>query len=155
MSRYKFTNGTHACLVAVDPIKGTLRVLRYVVVQDCGMIVNPKIVEGQIRGAIAQGIGSAFLERIVYGDDGEHLTTTWLDYLMPNAADMPPTFDISHIQTASDLPGGMKGMGEAGLVAAPAALATAVEDAFRSDGAKVRQLPVGPEQLVAFALGER
>jgi carbon-monoxide dehydrogenase large subunit len=148
-SRFKFTNGSHACVVAVDPTKGTLRILRYVVVQDCGTIVNPKIVEGQIRGAVAQGIGSAFLERIAYGEDGENLTTTWLDYLMPNAADMPPTFDVSHIETPSDLPGGMKGMGEAGLVAAPAALATAVEDAL--GGVSVRRLPVGPEQMVAFA----
>jgi carbon-monoxide dehydrogenase large subunit len=150
-SRFSFTNGCHASVVEIEPATGRCRIIRYVVVQDCGTIVNPSVVEGQIRGGVAQGVGSAFLEQIVYGDGGEPLSSTWLDYLMPGVTDMPPHFDISHVQTPSDLPGGMKGMGEAGLVAAPAALTTAVEDALKDADAKVRKLPVGPEQLVALS----
>jgi carbon-monoxide dehydrogenase large subunit len=140
-----YSNGTIACAVEVDPGTGGVEVLRIVAVEDCGTMINPMIVDGQIRGAVAQGIGGALLERVVYDEDGQPQTGTLMDYLLPTAADVP-RIEVSHCVSPSPLtPGGIKGMGESGLIAAPAAIAAAVADAL---GAMPDRLPLTP-QLVS------
>ena len=121
-----FSYATHACRVAVDTETGEVRVEDYVVVSDCGTIVNPTIVEGQIHGGVAQGLGAALMEEVVYGDDGQPLSSTMLDYHLPVSASMPD-IRVEHIETPSPFtPGGMKGMGEGGTNGAYAAVVNAV-----------------------------
>jgi carbon-monoxide dehydrogenase large subunit len=116
-----------------------------VVVEDCGPLVNPLIVEGQVHGAVAQGLGEALLESIVYDAEGQVLTGTLMDYALPRADDVP-AFEIGHLQTAAPgMPGGVKGMGEGGTIGAPAALANAVADALRPLGGRIVALPISPE----------
>lgn len=143
-----FSNGTHAAVVEVDPETGRVEVLRYVVANDCGRLINPQIVEGQIQGGVAQGIGSAFLERLVYDSDGQLTTASLMDYRLPEATDVPP-IAIYHLETASDSEGGIKGMGEGSLIGSPAALASAVADALRPFGVEIDRLPIDPEWLWA------
>src|SRR5262249_57846493 len=97
-----FASGCHAAIVEVDVDTGNLTILRYVVQHDCGTVVNPTIVEGQIRGGVAQGVGGSFYERIVYDDSGQPLTTTFMDFLMPTALEVPE-IEIGHIETPSPL----------------------------------------------------
>lgn len=146
-----FSNGCHAAVVEVDQATGAVKVLRYVVVEDCGKMVNPMIVEGQITGGVAQGVGSAFLEQLVYDENGQLMTTTWMDYLMPESTDAPKV-DFGHIETPSQNPGGMKGMGESSLIASPTALVSAVEDAL---GVWVGELPLTPQRVLALAEGRQ
>ncbi len=135
---------THACLVEVDPETGGFEILRYVIVEDCGKVINPMIVEGQIHGATAQGIGGSALEQLVYGEDGQLLTASFMDYLLPTAADLP-RFEIGHLEhPAPDSPGGAKGVGEGGTLAPPGALANAVSAAL---GRELNALPLTPEVL--------
>jgi len=142
-----FSGAVHVALVEVDRATGRVSVRRYVVVEDCGPVVNPTIVEGQIHGAVAQGLGEALLESIVYDGDGQLLTATLMDYALPKAGDVP-SFEIGHLETPSPLmPGGVKGMGEGGTIGAPAALANAVADAVRPLGVRVTGLPVRAEDL--------
>jgi carbon-monoxide dehydrogenase large subunit len=139
----------HVAAVEVDRATGRVRVQRYVVVEDCGPVVNPTIVEGQIHGAVVQGLGEALLESLVYDDEGQLLTATLLDYALPRADDVP-ALEIGHLETPSPLtPGGVKGMGEGGTIGAPAALANAVADAVRPLGTGVTGLPLRPEALRA------
>lgn len=136
---------THVCMVEVDGSTGEVSVLRYVVAEDCGRVINPVIVDGQIQGGAAQGIGSALLEELVYAEDGQLLTGSFMDYLLPTALEVPE-FEIRHLETPStnhEL--GTKGVGEGGTIAAPAAIANAVSDAL---GAEVNSLPVSPERVV-------
>jgi len=142
-----FSGAVHVAVVEVDRETGRVAVLRYVLVEDCGRIVNPMIVDGQIHGAVAQGIGEALLEHVAYGADGQLLTGTLMDYALPKAGDVPP-FEIGHRETLSPfMPGGVKGMGEGGTIGAPAAIANAVADAMRPFGRAVRRLPIRPEEL--------
>ena len=142
-----FSGGVHMALVEVDGETGRVRVRRYVIVEDCGPVVNPTIVEGQVHGAVAQGLGEALLESIVYDAEGQLLTATLMDYALPRAADVP-AFEIGHLETPSPLtPGGIKGMGEGGTIGAPAAIANAVADAVRGRGARVTGLPIRPDSL--------
>ncbi|MHB8499743.1 MAG: xanthine dehydrogenase family protein molybdopterin-binding subunit [Candidatus Acidiferrales bacterium] len=148
-----FANSAQIALVEVDPATGRVQILRYVVVEDCGTIVNPTIVEGQVHGGIAQGIGGALLEELVYSPDGQLLTTTLMDYLMPSATEIP-AIEVSHIQTPSPFTiGGMKGMGEGGAIAPPAVIAGAVEDALRSVNKDVfvNEVPLTLERVRSFA----
>ena len=105
--------------------------LRYIVSEDCGVMINPAIVEGQIAGGVVQGIGGVLLEDFVYDEQGNPLTTTFLDYLLPTAADVP-TIEYGHIETPASTPGDYKGVGEGGAIGAPAAVANAVNDAARA-----------------------
>jgi carbon-monoxide dehydrogenase large subunit len=142
-----FSGAVHVAAVEVDGATGRVRVVRYVVVEDCGPVVNPTIVEGQVHGAVAQGLGEALLESIVYDADGQLLTATLMDYALPRADDVP-AFEIGHLETPSPLmPGGVKGMGEGGTIGAPAAIANAVADAVRPRGVKVTALPIHPDLL--------
>jgi carbon-monoxide dehydrogenase large subunit len=144
-----FSNAAHLAVVEVDGETGAVRLLRYVVAEDCGRLLNPMIVDGQIHGAVAQGIGGALLEHVVYDRDGQPLAATLLDYLIPTAADVPPV-EIAHLEhPAAGRPGGFKGMGEGGTIGSPAALANAVSDAV---GAEAVQLPLTPERVRALLL---
>jgi len=150
-----FSGAVHVAQVEVDRDTGRVRVCRYVVVEDCGPVVNPMIVEGQIHGAVAQGLGEALQESIVYDGDGQLLTATLMDYALPRAADVP-AFEIGHLETPSPLmPGGMKGMGEGGTIGAPAALANAVADAVRPLGIGVTALPISPTSITGHADSDR
>jgi carbon-monoxide dehydrogenase large subunit len=122
-------------------------VLRYVVSEDCGNMINPMVVEGQIAGGVVQGIGGVFFEHFVYDDAGNPLTTTFLDYLLPTAADVPD-IEYGHVVTASNTPGGFKPMGEGGAIVSPPALINAVRDALRPFGADINFQPLTPERLL-------
>jgi aerobic carbon-monoxide dehydrogenase large subunit len=145
-----FASGCHAAIVEVDPATGDLKFLRYVVQHDCGTMVNPTIVEGQIRGGVAQGIGGAFYERIVYDRDGQPLTGSFMDFLIPTAAEIPE-IEITHLETPSPLnPLGIKGVGEAGAIPVPALVAEAIDDALAPLGVRVREMPLDPHRLRAL-----
>ena len=142
-----FANSCHAVLVDVDPATGEVRVLDYVVVEDCGRMINPMIVDGQVHGGVAQGIGGALLEEIAYSPDGQPLTSTLMDYLLPGATDLP-TIRVYHLETLGrDTPLGLKGMGEGGAIAPPAAIANAVAAALRPLGAKITRTPLKPSSV--------
>ena len=131
----------------MDLDTGNLAFLRYVVQHDCGTVVNPTIVEGQIRGGVAQGVGGAFYERIVYDDDGQPLTATFTDFLMPTALEVPE-IEIGHMETPSPLNAlGIKGVGEAGAIPVPALVAEAIDDALAPLGVRVREMPLHPDRL--------
>ncbi|MGH7326399.1 MAG: aerobic carbon-monoxide dehydrogenase large subunit [Candidatus Rokuibacteriota bacterium] len=142
-----FASGCHAAIVEVDPPTGDLRILRYVVQHDCGTLINPTIVEGQIHGGVAQGIGGAFYERIVYDETGQPLTASFMDFLMPTSMEVPE-IEIVHTETPSPLnPLGVKGVGEAGAIPVPALIAEAVDDALAPFGVRVREMPLSPARI--------
>jgi carbon-monoxide dehydrogenase large subunit len=144
-----FSYATHGAVVAVDPETGFIELLDFAVAEDCGTMVNPMIVEGQIRGGVAQGIGTALYEEIPYDAQGQPLAITFADYLMPGAAELP-AIKIGHMHTpASATEYGMKGMGEGGAVAPPAAIANAVRDALASIGGEVNETPLTPARVLA------
>jgi len=149
-----FSGAVHVAVVEVDPGTGRVTVRRYALVEDCGRVINPLIVEGQIHGAVAQGIGEALLESVVYDDNGQLLTATLMDYALPRADDLP-LLEIGHLETPSPItPGGVKGMGEGGTIGAPATIANAVADAVRHLGVQITTLPIRPESLLGrFATG--
>jgi aerobic carbon-monoxide dehydrogenase large subunit len=139
-----FAFGVHLCEVEVDPETGRVDVRRYIVVNDCGRMINPMIVEGQIAGGIAQGLGGALLEELVYNREAQLLTASLLDYPVPTSLDLP-NVEIGHIASASPLnPLGVKGVGEGGAIAAHAAIANAVADAIGHTGARVTSTPLRP-----------
>jgi carbon-monoxide dehydrogenase large subunit len=142
-----FSGAVHVASVEVDPETGRVTVRAYALVEDCGPVINPLIVEGQIHGAVAQGIGEALDERLVYDEQGQLLTGTLMDYALPVASALPD-FAVGHLETPSPLtPGGYKGMGEGGTIGAPAAIANAVADAVRPLGIAITALPILPEAL--------
>jgi carbon-monoxide dehydrogenase large subunit len=148
-----FSGAVHVAAVEVDPDTGRVTVLRYAVAEDCGPVLNPTIVEGQVHGAVAQGVGEALGERLVYDEAGQLLTGTLMDYALPVAATMPAPA-LAHLETPSPLtPGGVKGMGEGGTIGAPAAIANAVADAVGPLGLAVTALPILPEGLVPLSPG--
>jgi aerobic carbon-monoxide dehydrogenase large subunit len=144
-----FSYATHGAVVAVDPETGAVELLDFAVAEDCGTMVNPMLVEGQIRGGVAQGIGTALHEEIPYDSAGQPLAATLLDYHMPGAFELP-AIKIGHLHTpATATEYGMKGMGEGGAVAPPAAIANAVRDALAALGAEVNETPVTSERVLA------
>jgi carbon-monoxide dehydrogenase large subunit len=150
-----FASGCHAAIVEVDVATGGVTVVRYVVQHDCGTVVNPTIVEGQIRGGVAQGVGGALYERIVYDASGQPLTTTFMDFLIPTALEVP-AIEIGHIETPSPLnPLGVKGVGEAGAIPVPAVIAEAIDDALAPLGVRIREMPLDPDRLLALIRGAR
>src|SRR5258706_6659182 len=139
-------NAVHVVVVEVDIETGQLKILKYVVVHDCGNMINPLLVEGQIRGGTAQGIGNALLENLVYNDDGQLVTSSLMDYLIPTAMDVP-NIEIAHVVTPSPSSvGGVKGMGEGGAIAPPGAIANAVADALACFRVTINELPITPER---------
>jgi 2-furoyl-CoA dehydrogenase large subunit len=142
-----FSAAAHVALVEVDPETFEITVRRYGVVHDCGKEINPSIVEGQVHGATVHGIAAALLEEFSYDNDGQLLTTSFMDYLKPSSADVP-TIETDRLETPSPwTPLGTKGIGEGGAIVAPAAIASAVEDALQPLGIKIAGLPITPTRL--------
>ncbi len=140
-------NGVHAMIVAVDPETMLIEIKRYVVVHDCGTVINPLILDGQIHGGVAQGIGNAFYEQLVFDDNGQLLNASFMDYLLPTATDVP-RIEVGHVETPSPLnPLGVKGAGEAGAIPTGAIFAQAVEDALADFGLEVLEIPLSPNRL--------
>jgi carbon-monoxide dehydrogenase large subunit len=151
-----WSNATHLCVVEIDRDTCVPRVVRYLVSEDCGRMINPTVVDGQIAGGVVQGIGGVLLEDFVYDDVGNPLTTTFMDYLLPTATDVP-VIEIGHLESVSTTnPGGYKGMGEGGAIGAHAAVANAIADALAPLGIDVLATPLGPNdihRLLAEATG--
>jgi carbon-monoxide dehydrogenase large subunit len=145
---WTFTNGAHLAVVEVDTETGRVSVLRYVAVDDCGRRVNPALVDGQIAGGVAQGLGGALMEHCAYDDAGQPLCGTLMDYAVPTAADVPP-LELHHLETpAPSIVGGFKGAGEAGVTGAPAAILNAVNDALAPLGAMITDQPLTAERVL-------
>jgi CO/xanthine dehydrogenase Mo-binding subunit len=139
-----YANGVHAAIVEIDRDTADVRILRYCVVHDCGTVINPKLVEGQIYGGVAQGVGGALYERMAYDEHGQLLNASFMDFLIPFATEIPPV-EIDHLETPSPRnPLGAKGAGEAGVIPASAVFASAIEDA---EGYPVRKMPLSPSEL--------
>jgi len=144
-----FSNACHAAMVAIDPGTCAIRLHRYLVVEDCGVVINPLVVDGQVRGGVTQGAAAALLERVCFDPDGQPVTTTLMDYLAPTAAEMCD-IDIVHLQTPSRFSEtGAKGMGEGGTIGAPAAVLSAINDALSEAGVSFDHIPVLPQDLSA------
>ena len=142
-----FSNATHGAVVEIDPETGRVEIERYVVVEDCGVMINPAVVEGQVRGGVAQGIAAALYEEVVATEDGVPQTTTLMDYLVPTAREIPRV-EIEHLETPSEhSETGAKGMGEGGTMGAPGCIATAVADAVGHLGIEIDRLPITPERV--------
>ena len=140
-------SGVHACILEVDRETMQVEVKKYVVVHDCGVVLNPLLVDGQVHGGVAQGIGNAFYEQLVYDDNGQLLSASFMDFLLPTALDVP-RIEVGHEETASPLnPLGTKGAGEAGAIPVGALFAQAVEDALALPGFEIREIPLKPSRL--------
>lgn len=145
--RATWASGQHAAIVEVDPATGDLRFVRYVAVHDCGTLVNPMIVEAQVHGGVAQGIGGAFYEKLVYDDTGQLLNASFMDFLLPTAMEIPE-LEVGHTETPSPLnPLGVKGAGEAGSIPVPALVAEAIEDALAPFGVRIAEMPLSPTRV--------
>lgn len=153
-----FSNACHAALVEIDPGTGGVQVVDYIVVEDCGVVVNPTIVDGQVRGGVAQGIAAALYEELAYSPEGQPLAGTFMDYLVPTASEIPP-IAVHHLETPCDqTETGAKGMGEGGTIGAPAAVLSALNDALhnhgetrhgdRDHGVRLQHVPVTPAELM-------
>jgi carbon-monoxide dehydrogenase large subunit len=139
--------GAHAMIMEVDPDTFKVNILKYIVVHDCGRVINPMIVEGQIHGGVAQGIGNAFYEQLVYDENGQLLNASFMDYLLPTATDVP-YLEVDHQETPSPLnPMGVKGVGEAGAIPVGPLFAQALEDAFQDVDLEIREIPLSPRRL--------
>jgi aerobic carbon-monoxide dehydrogenase large subunit len=149
-----YTNASHAAVVRVDVETGEVRVLRYLVAHDCGTVIHPVIVDGQVVGGVAQGIGGTILESFPYSEEGQPLATTFMDYLLPTAGEIPPMV-VEHFESpAPGLPFGAKGAGEAGIVGPAAAIARAVEDALGAwDVEHIAATPITPPKVVRMIGG--
>ena len=144
-------NGAHAMILEVDPETMDVDIIKYVVVHDAGRVINPLIVDGQVHGGVAQGVGNAFYERLVYDDHGQLLSGTFMDYLLPTSLDVPPV-EVGHQETLSPLnPLGIKGAGEAGAIPTGPLFAQAVEDALQIDGLEILEIPLHPNRLWELA----
>ncbi|MGZ4488837.1 MAG: aerobic carbon-monoxide dehydrogenase large subunit [Nocardioides sp.] len=143
--RATFASGMHAAIVETDPLTAEIRILKYAVVHDCGHLINPMIVEGQIHGGVAQGIGGALYEKMAYDESGQLLNASFMDFLMPYVTEIPDGIAIDHLETPSPLnPLGIKGAGEAGVIPTSALFAAAIEDA---EGFPITAMPISPSEL--------
>src|SRR5436309_800562 len=139
-----FARGVHGAIIEVDPKTGMVSFVKYAAVHDCGRVINPMVVEGQVHGGVAQGIGGAFFERLVYNEHGQIVNASFMDYLLPTSAEVPP-ITVDHVETPSPLsPLGMKGAGEAGVIPVPALFASAIDDALSPYGLRVLEMPLHP-----------
>jgi carbon-monoxide dehydrogenase large subunit len=142
---------THACIVEVDLETGRVTFPRYLVVEDCGPVINPAIVDGQVRGGVAQGIGAVLYERTTYDDDANLQSATYMDYLVPTAVEIPE-IEVHHLETHS--PGGendFRGVGEGGMIGAPAAITNAIEDALAPFNARITEQYLPPARILELA----
>lgn len=149
-----WANATHVCTCEVDVVTGGVTLLRYIVSEDCGPMINPNVVEGQIAGGTVQGIGGVLYEHLPYDEDGNPLATTFVDYLLPTSTEVP-VIEHGHIETPSPGPGGYKGVGEGGAIGAPPAVVNAVADALAPLGVELTKLPLSPSAIVEAIRGAR
>ena len=148
------TGSAHAALVAVDAESGGIEILDYVIVEDPGVLVNPMVVDGQVQGGAAQGIGSALFEEMPFDRRGQPLASTLADYLLPGSAEVP-NIRVLHMQTPSPYTEfGQKGVGEGGAIGPAAAIANAVNDALAKFGVEICEIPITPHRVMA-AIGKR
>jgi len=145
-----WAQATHACWVEVDLATGRVRIDRYVAVEDCGELINPAVVDGQVAGGVAQGIGAVLYEKAVYDEQANFQAGTFLDYLLPTAAEIPE-IEIHHLETPSDVPANFRGVGEGGMVVAPATLTNAIEDALAHLGVRVTEQHLPPTRILELA----
>ncbi|MDH3298686.1 MAG: molybdopterin-dependent oxidoreductase, partial [Gemmatimonadota bacterium] len=147
-------SGVHAMVLEVDRDTAQIDILRYVVVHDCGTVINPMIVEGQIHGGVAHGIGNAFYEELVFDEGAQLMNASFMDYLLPTATDVPH-IDTAHVTTPSPLnPLGVKGVGEAGAIPVGALLAQAIENALGPDAPEILDMPLSPNRLFELLQGK-
>ncbi|WP_204081218.1 xanthine dehydrogenase family protein molybdopterin-binding subunit [Mycobacterium riyadhense] len=144
-----WANATHACTCEVETETGKVTLSRYIVSEDVGPMINPAVVEGQIAGGTVQGIGGALMENLVYDDDGNPLATTFVDYLLPTATEVPP-IEYGHIEIPGPGPGGYKGVGEGGAIGSVPAVINAINDALAPLGVTITRLPASPASIVAL-----
>ena len=148
VSQSSFANGTHAVVLEVDPETGAVEILRWIVAHDCGHVLEPGIVDGQIHGGVVQGLPDALNLQLAYDDNGQCLTATLMDYTLATAADAPRTFEIRHLESPTPLnPLGAKGAGEGGIMPVHPLIAQAVEDALSPFGAHIERVPVTREEI--------
>ena len=148
VSQSSFANGTHAVVLEVDPETGAVEIRRYIVAHDCGHVLEPGIVDGQIHGGVVQGLPDALNLQLAYDDNGQRLTATLMDYALATAADAPRTFEIRHLESPTPLnPLGAKGAGEGGIMPVHPLIAQAVEDALSPFGARIERVPVTREEI--------
>lgn len=146
-------SGVHAIIVEIDPETMALEIKKYVIVHDCGEVINPLILDGQIHGGVAQGIGNAFYEKLSYSEDGQLLSGSFMDYLLPTSMDVP-RMEMDHIVTPSPLnPLGVKGAGEAGAIPTGPLFAQAIEDALDHTGIEILEIPLSPSQVWEMVQG--
>jgi aerobic carbon-monoxide dehydrogenase large subunit len=145
-----WSGGTHVCTVDVDIATGEVKILRYIVVEDCGRVINPAVVDGQVCGGVAQGIGGVLYERAAYDDDSNFLAGTFMDYLLPTSAEIPH-LEIEHLETDPDGELGFRGVGEGGAVVSPATLTNAIDDALQPFGARVCDQHLPPSKVLELA----
>jgi carbon-monoxide dehydrogenase large subunit len=147
-----YASAVHVAQVEVDAETGAVRLLRYVVAHDCGRVINPLVVEGQIHGGVAQGVGGALFEELVYDGAGQLVTGSFMDYHIPLADELPP-IETTHLEFPSPRNAlGVKGVGEGGAIAPPAAIANAIEDALAPFGIQISELPLTPYRLGGLLL---
>ena len=145
-----WAQATHVCWVEIDLDTGQVTIPRYLVVEDCGELINPAIVDGQIRGGVAQGIGAVLYEKAAYNEDAVFQAGTFMDFLIPTAMEIPD-IEIVHLETPSDVFANYRGVGEGGMIAAPAALTNAIEDALAHLGARVTEQHLPPTRILELA----
>jgi CO/xanthine dehydrogenase Mo-binding subunit len=140
-------SGVHAMVIEIDPETMAIEILKYVIVHDCGNVINPLILDGQIHGGVTQGIGNAYFEKLAYDAEGQLLSGSFMDYLLPTA-DVVPRFEVDHVTTPSPLnPLGTKGAGEAGAIPVGPLFAQAIEDALAETGIEILEIPLSPNRL--------
>ncbi len=142
-----WANATHACTCEVDVKTGHVTLTRYIVSEDVGAMINPNVVEGQIAGGTVQGIGGALLENLAYDDDGNPLASTFVDYLLPTATEVPP-IEYGHVEIPGPGVGGYKGVGEGGAIGSTPAVINAINDALAPLGVTLTRLPASPAAIV-------
>jgi carbon-monoxide dehydrogenase large subunit len=148
-----WSGGSHCAIVEVDVETGIVTVERYVVAEDCGALINPAIVDGQIRGGVAQGIGAVLLERTAYDEDGNCQSATLMDYLVPTACDVP-RIEIAHLQTVPlDADVNFRGVGEGGMIVAPPTVVNAIEDALSPFGVRIYEQHLPPARILELIAG--
>jgi carbon-monoxide dehydrogenase large subunit len=146
-SNFTFPFGTHICVVEVEPQTGRVQIKKYIAVDDCGKVINPLLVDGQIQGGIVQGLGQALFEEVIYDENGQLRTGSLMDYAVPRAADLP-RLNLSRTETPTPVnPLGIKGIGEAGTIGSTPAIVNAVIDALASFGVTHIDMPLTPQKI--------